>query len=76
MATEVEDQAGGYAGERKYGRAANAPANRPHKSTGDEMGPHNIGGGEAGPRRGVPAPAGRSTAGKAGTRVYRGKRRG
>jgi excinuclease ABC subunit B len=69
MATqrEVEDQAGGYAGERKYGRAANVPANRPHKPTDDEMGPHNFGGGEAKPR---------SMAGKGGTRVYKGKRRG
>ncbi|VVB43410.1 UvrABC system protein B [Beijerinckiaceae bacterium RH AL1] len=74
--TEVERSAGGYAGERKYGRAANVPANRPHKPTDDEMGPHNFGGGEAGPRRGAPVPAGRSTAGKGGTRVYRGKRRG
>jgi len=63
---EVEDQAGGYAGERKYGRAANVPANRPHKPTDDEMGPHNFGGGEAGPR---------STGGKGGTRVFKGKRR-
>ena len=73
MATQrdVEDQAGGYAGERKYGRAANVPANRPHKPTDSEMGPHNFGGGEAGPRA-----AGRSAAGKSGTRVFKGKRRG
>ena len=78
MATqrEVEDQAGGYAGARKYGASANVPANRPHKPTDSEMGPHNFGGGEAGPRRGAPAAAGRSTAGKGGTRVFKGKRRG
>ncbi len=69
MATqrEVEDQAGGFAGDRKYGRAANVPANRPHKPTDNEMGPHNFGGGEAKPR---------SMAGKGGTRVFKGKRRG
>ena len=52
MATqrEVEESAGGYAGARKYGAAANVPANRPHKPTDSEMGPHNFGGGEAGPR--------------------------
>ena len=71
MATqrEVEDAAGEFAGERKYGRAANVPANRPHKPTDNEMGPHNFGGGEAGPKA-------RSQAGKGGTRVYKGKRRG
>ena len=82
MATQrdVEDQAGAYGGTKKYGASANvpsrnAPANRPHKPTDSEMGPHNFGGGEAGPRRGAPAAAGRSTAGKGGTRVYKGKRR-
>ena len=64
---EVEDAAGGFAGDRKYGRAGNMPANRPHKPTDDEMGPHNFGGGEAKPR---------SQAGKGGSRVYKGKRRG
>ena len=79
MATqrEVEDSAGPYGGARKYGAAANVPANRPHKPTDSEMGPHNFGGGEAGPRgRATAGPAGRSTAGKGGTRVYKGKRRG
>ena len=79
MATqrEVEDSAGAYGGARKYGAAANVPANRPHKPTDSEMGPHNFGGGEAGPRgRATTGPAGRSTAGKGGTRVYKGKRRG
>ena len=78
MATqrEVEESAGGYAGARKYGAAANVPANRPHKPTDSEMGPHNFGGGEAGPRRGAAPAGGRSTAGKGGTRVYKGKRRG
>ena len=63
----VEERAGAYQGERRYGRAANVPAHRPHKPTDADMGPHNFGGGEAKPR---------SAAGKAGTRVVRGKRRG
>jgi excinuclease ABC subunit B len=61
---DVEAEAGAFAGERKYGRAANVPFSRPHKPTDAEMGPHNFGGGEAKPR---------STAGKGGTRVYKGK---
>jgi excinuclease ABC subunit B len=69
---EVEDEAGAFKGERKYGSAANLPANRPHKPTDSEMGPHNFGGGEAKPRAGI---APRSTAGKGGTRVFRGKKR-
>jgi excinuclease ABC subunit B len=39
--SDVEAQAGAFGGERKYGRAANLPANRPHKPTDAEMGPHN-----------------------------------
>jgi excinuclease ABC subunit B len=69
---DVESEAGAYKGERKYGSAANLPASRPHKPTDDEMGPHNFGGGEAKPR-GAFKP--RSTAGKGGTRVFRGKSR-
>ena len=46
----VEDQAGAFKGERKYGRAANLPESRPHKPTDADMGPHNFGGGEAKPR--------------------------
>ena len=61
---EVEDRAGAYGGERKYGRAANLPASRPHKPTDDDMGPHNFGGGEARPR---------SSAGKGGTHTFKGK---
>jgi excinuclease ABC subunit B len=64
---DVEDAAGAFAGDRKYGRSANVPSNRPHKPTDNEMGPHNFGGGEAKPR---------SQAGKGGTRVFKGKRRG
>ncbi|QXX75074.1 excinuclease ABC subunit UvrB [Methylovirgula sp. HY1] len=64
--SEVDDQGGGYAGKPKYGYAANIPANRPHKPTDDEMGPHNFGGGEARPR---------SNAGKGGTRAWKGKKR-
>ena len=52
--------------------AANLPASRPHKPTDSEMGPHNFGGGEAKPRAGFKA---RSTAGKGGTRAYKGKSR-
>ncbi len=63
---DVEAEAGAFAGERKYGRAANVPLSRPHKPTDAEMGPHNFGGGEAKPR---------SSAGKGGTRAFKGKRR-
>ncbi|MGB6324325.1 MAG: excinuclease ABC subunit UvrB, partial [Methylocella sp.] len=62
---DVEAEAGAFAGERKYGRAANVPMSRPHKPTDAEMGPHNFGGGEAKPR---------SRAGKGGTRAFKGKR--
>ena len=64
--SEIEDRAGAYAGTRKYGDAANLPASRPHKPTDDDMGPHNWGGGEARPR---------SSAGKGGSRTFKGKRR-
>ena len=56
----VEDAAGAYQGERKYGRAANTPStSRIHKPTDEDMGPHNFGGGEARPK---------STGGKPGSR--------
>jgi excinuclease ABC subunit B len=64
--SEVEDQAGGFGGRPKYGSAGNLPPNRPHKPTDDEMGPHNFGGGEARPR---------SSAGRGGTRAWKGKKR-
>ena len=48
--TDVEAVAGAFAGERKYGRAANLPSTRPRKPTDDDMGPHNWGGGEARPK--------------------------
>jgi excinuclease ABC subunit B len=68
--SDVEAQAGAFRGERKYGRAANLPASRPHKPTDAEMGPHNLGG-EAKPRSdGKP----RSLAGK-GRTSWKGKRR-
>ena len=68
----VDEASGGYGGPRKYGTAANLPASRPHKPTDAEMGPHNFGGGE-----GAPRVAGRSSAGKGGTRALRGgKKRG
>jgi excinuclease ABC subunit B len=63
---DVEDRAGSYKGARKYGSAANLPANRPHKPTDSEMGPHNFGGGEAKPR-----PA----AGKGRSKLWKGKKR-
>jgi excinuclease ABC subunit B len=44
----IEAIAGGYKGERKFGRAANTPS-RAHKPTDADMGPHNWGGGEARP---------------------------
>jgi len=50
--TDVEASAGAYTGERKYGRAANMPAHRPHKLADEDMGPHNLGGGEARPKGG------------------------
>jgi excinuclease ABC subunit B len=70
--SDVEAQAGAFSGERKYGRAANLPANRPHKPTDVEIGPHNFGGGEAKPRSDMKP---RSSAGKGGTRVFKGRRR-
>jgi excinuclease ABC subunit B len=68
----IEDRAGGYAGTRKYGRAANMPpgTSRARKPTLDEMGP----GREAALYR-PNAPVPRSKAGKGGTRAWRGKRR-
>jgi len=48
--TDVEAVAGAYQGERPYGRAANLPHTRPRKPTDEDMGPHNLGGGEARPK--------------------------
>jgi excinuclease ABC subunit B len=62
---EVEAEAGVFAGNRKDWRAANVLMSRPHKPTDAEMGPHNFGGGNAKPR---------SSAGKGGTRAWKGKR--
>ena len=50
---DVEATAGSYAGERKFGRAANLPSTRPRKPTDEDMGPHNWGGGEARPKGGA-----------------------
>ena len=48
---DVEERAGAYAGERKFGAAANTPvASRVRKPTDADMGPHNFGGGEGRPR--------------------------
>jgi excinuclease ABC subunit B len=65
---DVEGEAGRFAGKRKYGAAANLPT-RVRKPTDEDMGPHNLGGGEA-------RPLPRSMAGKGGTRAFKGKRRG
>ena len=48
--SDVEASAGGYAGERPFGKAANTPQGRPRKPTDEDMGPHNWGGGEARPK--------------------------
>ncbi|MBX9738521.1 MAG: UvrB/UvrC motif-containing protein, partial [Beijerinckiaceae bacterium] len=62
---DIDDQTGGYRGERKYGSAANLPvSSKIHKPTDADMGPHNFGGGEARPR---------STGGKGG--MHGGKAR-
>ena len=50
---DIEATAGAYAGERKFGRAANLPSTRPRKPTDADMGPHNWGGGEARPKGGM-----------------------
>jgi excinuclease ABC subunit B len=58
---------------RPRGRGGEAAANsgtRAHKPTDADMGPHNFGGGEARP---LSRPAPRSMAGKAGTKVVKGK---
>ncbi len=75
---EVEADAGAFAGARKYGKAANLPlaGSRIRKPTDADMGPHNLGGGEARPLARPPA---RSTMGKGGmhggkARPYRGKK--
>jgi excinuclease ABC subunit B len=81
--TEVDDKTGGYRGPKKYGQSANLradvpkstlPATRARKPTLDEMGPHNLGGGTGRPL-GAEA-AGRSKAGRGGTRAFRGGRKG
>ena len=51
--SDVEASAGGYAGERPFGKAANTPQGRPRKPTDEDMGPHNWGGGEARPKGGA-----------------------
>jgi hypothetical protein len=53
---------------------SDVPATRARKPTLDEMGPHNLGGGTGRPL-GAQA-AGRSKAGKGGTRAFRGGRKG
>ncbi|WP_188611490.1 excinuclease ABC subunit UvrB [Chelatococcus reniformis] len=73
--TEVQDKAGGFAGQRRYGAAGNLPppeTTRARKPTLDEMGPHN---------RELPltpenyVPPARSTAGWPGQKPkYRGRK--
>jgi excinuclease ABC subunit B len=48
---EVEEGAGAYRGAKKYGAAANLPkpSTKVRKPTDEDMGPHNLGGGEARP---------------------------
>ena len=72
----VEREAGRYAGERSYGRAANLPASRARKPTLDEMGPHNRE--ELLPSGPPPArPAPRSSAGHGAAKPkWKGRRRG
>ncbi|MET0606240.1 MAG: excinuclease ABC subunit UvrB [Beijerinckiaceae bacterium] len=71
--SEVEDRAGAYAGERAYGDSANLPpsSSRVRKPTDADMGPHNFGGGEAGPLHAGDRPKGGQAPGGAG---YKGKR--
>jgi excinuclease ABC subunit B len=47
--SDVEAGGGGFRGEKKYGEAANLPT-RVRKPTDADMGPHNLGGGEARPK--------------------------
>jgi excinuclease ABC subunit B len=47
--SDVEAGGGGFRGEKKYGDAANLPT-RVRKPTDADMGPHNLGGGEARPK--------------------------
>ncbi|MCI0598921.1 MAG: excinuclease ABC subunit UvrB [Beijerinckiaceae bacterium] len=63
---DVEAEAGAFMGARKYADAANLPANRPHKPSDAEMGPHNFGGGEAKPR---------GNPGKPAAKAWQGRRR-
>lgn len=51
--SDVEASAGRYKGERSYGSSANLPPTRARKPTDEDMGPHNLGGGEGRPKRGA-----------------------
>ncbi len=68
---EVEDAGGGYAGAKKYGRAANVPRTARTSRRTTRWGRTILGAARRGRAR-----AGRSTAGKSGSRVFKGKRRG
>ena len=74
---EGEKRRGGTsAGARADLGLDNLPPTRAKKPTDADMGPHNLGGGEAGPLHQGPLPTrpSRSTGGKPGTRTWRGKR--
>jgi excinuclease ABC subunit B len=47
--SDVERDAGAFAGKGSYGASANLPPTRARKPTSEDMGPHNWGGGEATP---------------------------
>ncbi|WP_310619016.1 excinuclease ABC subunit UvrB [Flexibacterium corallicola] len=64
----VEEKSGGYAGEKKYGAAANLPkGTKVHRPSLDEMGP----GTDLAKPAGATRTKGRSTGGRPGTRTYR-----
>jgi len=75
---EVERKAGRYAGQRKFGTAANLPPqgtarNRPRKPTDADMGPHNW---RRGRQTALCRQGGRSTGQKTATRRYGSRPRG
>jgi excinuclease ABC subunit B len=58
--SDVERDAGAYAGKGSYGASANLPPTRARKPTSEDMGPHNWGGGEATPLSAGSLPATRA----------------
>ncbi len=49
--SDVEAKAGNFEGARPYGSAGNLPPTRAKKPASEDMGPHNLGGGGAKPRK-------------------------